>query len=62
MFYRFEIQNAQRLSLFHFTLTGPKLIEKARPDLIKKYAALTEDGDAAVIANYIFHCNAQNPT
>jgi len=40
---------------------GPKLIEKARPDLIKKFATLSEDGDAK-IAEYIFHCNAQNPT
>ncbi|XP_021948565.1 (Lyso)-N-acylphosphatidylethanolamine lipase isoform X2 [Folsomia candida] len=40
---------------------GPKLIEKVRPDLIRKFAALSGDGDATV-AEYIFHCNAQTPS
>ncbi|CAL8096900.1 unnamed protein product [Orchesella dallaii] len=40
---------------------GPKLIEKVRPDLIKKFSILSEDGDAK-IADYIFHCNAQTPS
>lgn len=45
----------------HLNPAGPKLIEKVRPDLIKKFAILTDDGDAK-IADYIFHCNAQNPS
>ncbi|CAG7819035.1 unnamed protein product [Allacma fusca] len=40
---------------------GPKLIEKVRPDLVNKFSSLTENGDVK-IADYIFHCNAQNPT
>jgi len=42
---------------------GPKLIEKARPDLIKKFSHLTDGGEGdSEIASYIFHCNSQNPT
>jgi abhydrolase domain-containing protein 5 len=40
---------------------GPKLIEKVRPDLVNKFSSLTENEDVK-IADYIFHCNAQNPT
>lgn len=49
------------LTIISTILLGPKLIEKVRPDLIKKYSSLTE-GDDSVIADYIFHCNAQNPS
>lgn len=47
--------------LFFLLTIGPKLIEKVRPDLIRKFAALSGDGDATV-AEYIFHCNAQTPS
>lgn len=40
---------------------GPKLIEKVRPDLIRKFSALVDDEENSV-SNYIFHCNAQKPT
>lgn len=48
-------------SFSHNFPLGPKLIEKVRPDLIKKFSTLTEGEDVS-IAEYIFHCNAQNPT
>lgn len=40
---------------------GPGLIAKVRPDLVSKFQALNQDG-VANIAEYIYHCNAQNPT
>jgi abhydrolase domain-containing protein 5 len=39
---------------------GKALIEKTRPDIIKKYNAVVKDEDA--IANYIHQCNSQSPT
>ncbi len=44
-----------------YVFAGPKLIEKVRPDLIKKFSILSDDGDTN-IADYIFHCNAQTPS
>uniref|UniRef100_T1J514 1-acylglycerol-3-phosphate O-acyltransferase ABHD5 n=1 Tax=Strigamia maritima TaxID=126957 RepID=T1J514_STRMM len=40
---------------------GPRLIEKLRPDLKKKFAVVTDD-DSDTISNYIYHCNAQKPS
>lgn len=39
---------------------GPKLIDKVRPDLKRKFSTVIEDVDA--IPNYIYHCNAQIPS
>ncbi|KAK3858515.1 hypothetical protein Pcinc_035298 [Petrolisthes cinctipes] len=39
---------------------GPKLLQKARPDLVRKFSSLVKDEE--VIPNYLYHCNAQDPT
>lgn len=42
---------------------GPALVQKARPDIRKKFETLFGEEDADLILNYIYHCNAQdNPT
>lgn len=40
---------------------GPKLLQKARPDLSRKFSGMVKDAEE-VIPNYLYHCNAQNPT
>ncbi|XP_021941395.1 protein ABHD4 isoform X2 [Zootermopsis nevadensis] len=40
---------------------GQWVIEKVRPDIIKKFSSFVSD-DVNVIPQYIFHCNAQSPT
>lgn len=40
---------------------GPKLLQKARPDLIHKFSGMVKDAEE-VIPNYLYHCNAQDPT
>lgn len=40
---------------------GQWVIEKARPDIMKKFSSFVS-GDVNVIPQYIFQCNAQNPT
>ncbi|XP_069675693.1 (Lyso)-N-acylphosphatidylethanolamine lipase isoform X1 [Periplaneta americana] len=40
---------------------GQWVIEKTRPDIIKKFSSFLNE-DANVIPQYIFQCNAQNPT
>jgi len=40
---------------------GPRLVQKARPDLVRKYADTIEDAHL-IIPEYIYHCNAQKPT
>ncbi|KAL7647051.1 UNVERIFIED_CONTAM: hypothetical protein RMT77_002308 [Armadillidium vulgare] len=40
---------------------GPKIVQKTRPDLIRKFSGLVKDADE-VIPNYLYHCNAQNPS
>ncbi|XP_042884729.1 (Lyso)-N-acylphosphatidylethanolamine lipase-like [Penaeus japonicus] len=40
---------------------GPKLVQKARPDLIRKFSGAVKDSEE-VIPNYLYHCNAQNPS
>lgn len=39
---------------------GPRLINKIRPDLAKKFACRVKDVEA--VPNYIYHCNAQDPS
>lgn len=40
---------------------GPKLLQKARPDLIHKFSGMVKDSED-VIPSYLYHCNAQDPT
>ncbi|XP_012540382.1 (Lyso)-N-acylphosphatidylethanolamine lipase isoform X1 [Monomorium pharaonis] len=40
---------------------GQWLIEKTRPDIVKKFSPLLKD-DTAVISQYIHQCNAQTPS
>lgn len=39
---------------------GPRLVNKMRPDLQVKFTKHVKDVDA--VPNYIYHCNAQNPS
>jgi pimeloyl-ACP methyl ester carboxylesterase len=42
---------------------GPKLVNKLRPDLKKKFEKITGEENAEIFLNYIYHCNAQsNPS
>jgi abhydrolase domain-containing protein 4 len=41
---------------------GPWLMNKIRPDLKRKYEPLLGTGNSSLMSDYIFHCNAQNPT
>lgn len=41
-------------------ILGQWLIEKARPDLIRKFAPVLQE-DIAMVPQYIFQCNAQKP-
>lgn len=40
---------------------GQWLIEKTRPDIVKKFAPILKD-DTAVISQYLHQCNAQTPS
>lgn len=44
---------------FHVS-TGQWLIEKARPDIVKKFTTFLSD-DVNVIPQYIYQCNSQKP-
>lgn len=39
---------------------GQRLIERIRPDIVKKFSHVVED--VSVIPEYIYQCNAQNPS
>ncbi|XP_034237115.1 (Lyso)-N-acylphosphatidylethanolamine lipase isoform X3 [Thrips palmi] len=42
---------------------GQSLIEKVRPDIMKKFSSVLDDKDGqSIISQYIFQCNAQTPT
>jgi len=41
-------------------IAGQWVIEKARPDIIKKFSTFVSDAD--VIPQYLYQCNSQNPT
>merc|ERR1712106_220940 len=41
---------------------GPWLVSKMRPDLRRKYEDLLGPGNTTLISDYLFHCNAQDPT
>ncbi|KAF4520333.1 hypothetical protein B566_EDAN004393 [Ephemera danica] len=40
---------------------GPWLVQKARPDIMRKFSPLLGE-DTSIVTQYIFQCNAQNPT
>jgi len=40
---------------------GPKLVKRAKRDLFQKFSTIVENADA-IIADYMYHCNAQNPS
>uniref|UniRef100_A0A2P2I194 1-acylglycerol-3-phosphate O-acyltransferase ABHD5 n=1 Tax=Hirondellea gigas TaxID=1518452 RepID=A0A2P2I194_9CRUS len=40
---------------------GPGILQKARPDMTKKFAGLLPNADEA-IPSYLYHCNAQTPS
>uniref|UniRef100_A0A0P4W9P9 1-acylglycerol-3-phosphate O-acyltransferase ABHD5 n=2 Tax=Scylla olivacea TaxID=85551 RepID=A0A0P4W9P9_SCYOL len=40
---------------------GPNILKKARPDLIRKFSGMVRDAEE-VIPNYLYHCNAQDPS
>jgi len=40
---------------------GPRLVQRARPDIVRKYSDTIEEANL-IIPEYIYHCNAQNPT
>jgi len=40
---------------------GPHLVQRARPDIIRKYSATIEEANL-IIPEYIYHCNAQKPS
>ncbi|XP_059478808.1 (Lyso)-N-acylphosphatidylethanolamine lipase isoform X2 [Neocloeon triangulifer] len=40
---------------------GPWLIQKARPDIMRKFAPVLGD-DTSIVGQYIYQCNAQSPT
>ncbi|KAB7505516.1 1-acylglycerol-3-phosphate O-acyltransferase ABHD5 [Armadillidium nasatum] len=48
-------------SSWFLNILGPKIVQKVRPDLIRKFSGLVKDADE-VIPNYLYHCNAQNPS
>lgn len=43
---------------------GPNVIGRMRPELIRKFEDLfeSEEENLTVVPNYMFHCNAHNPT
>jgi len=41
---------------------GPWLVKRLRPDIMKKFEDLLGAGNTTIIADYLYHCNAQDPT
>ena len=41
---------------------GPKLINRIRPDLMRKFNGLVEEENLHIVSKYLFHCNAHTPT
>ncbi|KAF2359184.1 Alpha/beta hydrolase fold-1 [Trinorchestia longiramus] len=55
-------QHFNPLSVLRFTgPLGPSILQKARPDLTRKFAGLLPNA-AEDIPNYLYHCNAQEPS
>lgn len=41
---------------------GPRIIHRMRPELLNKFASVVGAENLGVVSNYLFHCNAHNPT
>jgi len=41
---------------------GPWLVRRLRPDIMRKFEDLLGTGNTTLIADYLYHCNAQDPT
>eukprot|EP00794_Sanderia_malayensis_P019225 gene19225-21152_t len=41
---------------------GPKLVQRFRPDLKRKFKRLFPEDEDETVFNYIYHCNAQSPS
>ena len=41
---------------------GPWLLSQLRPDLMRKYEDLLGPGNTTLVSEYLYHCNAQDPT
>jgi len=41
---------------------GPGLVQRLRPDIIRKYKDLIEEENLNVIGDYLYHCNAHHPS
>ena len=41
---------------------GPWLVRRLRPDIMRKFEDLLGAGNTTLIADYLYHCNAQDPT
>ncbi|XP_018021141.2 uncharacterized protein LOC108677433 [Hyalella azteca] len=55
-------QHFNPLSVLRFTgPLGPSLLQKARPDLTRKFAGLLPNAEED-IPSYLYHCNAQQPS
>ena len=40
---------------------GPRLMKRMRPDLMRKFEDLVGEENLQVVADYLFHCNGQDP-
>ncbi|XP_045461044.1 (Lyso)-N-acylphosphatidylethanolamine lipase-like isoform X2 [Harmonia axyridis] len=60
----FWCRNLDELSkdrpVYAIDLLGPWLIQRGRSDIAAKFEDIIEDN--SVFPNYVYHCNAQNPT
>merc|ERR1711983_96233 len=41
---------------------APSLVQRLRPDIMRKYEGLIEEENLDLIAKYLFHCNAHHPS
>eukprot|EP00088_Acartia_fossae_P027566 TRINITY_DN28302_c0_g1_i1.p1 TRINITY_DN28302_c0_g1~~TRINITY_DN28302_c0_g1_i1.p1 ORF type:complete len:400 (+),score=78.35 TRINITY_DN28302_c0_g1_i1:34-1233(+) len=41
---------------------APRMVQRFRPDLMRKYEGLIEEDNLKIVAQYLFHCNAHHPS
>jgi len=41
---------------------GPGILNRMRPDLMRKFSGLIEEENLNIVTKYLYHCNAHNPT
>jgi len=41
---------------------GPKILDRMRPDLMRKFSGIIEEENLNIITKYLYNCNAHNPT